>query len=392
MAAARKKSKRKKATLPRWQVIGLIVTAVVVLAAVIWYLMGGAGLRRPEPFDARLMEMARERGIPEDAISADDPIRKVGDLFVRTWRFSFSDAGTRDGFLGDLEIEGNARKAEIQYPEALGTDTVRLILVMKDQGEAFDLHLTVVRAPTAEGPPTGPTVTPTPLPTPAPPPDARGKLAILLDDGGQNFDLVPKASKLPSQVAFAILPFLPKSSGSAVALHDAGHEIWLHLPMEPENYPANDPGPGAILMSMTPDELRMTLHSAINNIPHVVGVNNHMGSKATADLKTMTWIMQDLKSRGLAFIDSRTTVHTVAEEAARAQGVPTNRRHVFLDNKRTAPAIRTQLDEAVYRSRMEGEIIAIGHLDPVTVGVLTKQLPGFSERGVDLVKPSDLVR
>jgi polysaccharide deacetylase 2 family uncharacterized protein YibQ len=106
----------------------------------------------------------------------------------------------------------------------------------------------------------------------------------------------------------------------------------------------------------------------------------------------MTWIMQDLKSRGMAFIDSRTTVHTVAEEAAQAQGVPTNRRHVFLDNERSAAAIRTQLEEAIYRSRMEGEIIAIGHLDPVTVDVLSQELPALSVLGADLVKPSDLVR
>jgi polysaccharide deacetylase 2 family uncharacterized protein YibQ len=391
MASGRTKRKRKKTTLPRWRVTALIVVAVVVLSGVIWYLMGSVGLHR-QSFDARLMEMARERGIPEDAIVADDPIRKADDLFVRTWQFTFSDIGTRDGFLGDLELEGNAYNAEIIYPEVLGAETVRLMLVMKRAGEAFDIHLTVEEAPTPAVPPAGPTVTSSPTPTPEPPPDARGRLAILLDDGGQKLDLVPEAAELPSEVGFAILPFLPKSSETAVALYDAGHEIWLHLPMEPEEYPANDPGPGAILMSMTTDELRTTLHSAINNIPHAVGVNNHMGSRATADLKTMTWIMQDLKARGLAFIDSRTTVHTVAEEAARAQGVPTNRRHVFLDNEREASAIRVQLDEACYRSRMEGEIIAIGHLDPVTIGVLEEQLPGLSDRGVDLVKPTDLVR
>mgnify|MGYP000346718004 CR=1 FL=1 len=105
----------------------------------------------------------------------------------------------------------------------------------------------------------------------------------------------------------------------------------------------------------------------------------------------MTWIMQELKTRGLSFIDSRTTVNTVAEEAARAQGVPTNRRHVFLDNVRSAGAIRKQLDEAVYRCRMEGEIIAIGHLNELTVAVLADELPKLRERGVTLVRPTDLL-
>jgi hypothetical protein len=247
-------------------------------------------------------------------------------------------------------------------------------------------------APVARPTAIQPTPKPRPTARPEPAADARGRLAILLDDVGQMLDLVPAAAALPQEVAFAVLPFLPKSAESATALHDAGHEIWLHLPMEPEDYPENDPGPGAVLMSMSPDELRVTVHSALNNIPHVVGVNNHMGSAVTADLRTMTWIMQELKVRDMAFIDSRTTIRTVAEEAAYGQGVMVNRRHVFLDNERDEAAIRRQLDEAIYRCRLEGEILAIGHLDPVTLEVLAEDLPGIEKRGADLVKPLDLVR
>jgi polysaccharide deacetylase 2 family uncharacterized protein YibQ len=387
--AQSKQKRRRKSKWSQWQVTALIVVAVLILSAVIWMLVrGDDGVTGP--FDARLLELAAERGVVGNAISADDPIRKDGDVFVRTWRLDFPNRSARDGFVGDLQIEGAARGAQVAYPEELGAETVRLRVGF--DVEAFDLHLSVreprpVAARLAE-----PTPVPSPTPKPQPAPNARGRLAILLDDGGQKLDLVSTAGALPTEIGFAILPFLPKSAETAVALHEAGHEIWLHLPMEPENYPANDPGPGAVLMAMTPDDLRTTIHSAINNIPHAVGVNNHMGSKATADLKTMTWIMQELKTRGMAFIDSRTTVHTVAEEAARAQGVPTNRRHVFLDNERSAAAIRVQLDEAVYRSRMEGEIIAIGHLDKVTIEVLSQELPGLSGRGADLVNPSDLVR
>jgi polysaccharide deacetylase 2 family uncharacterized protein YibQ len=385
------RSRRKKSNwqLEQWQMTALIVAAAVILLAAIWMLVRGED-GFTGPFDARLMELAEERGVSGDDVSADDPIRKVGDVFVRTWRLDFPNRSARDGFLGDLQIEGAARGAEVAYPEELGAETVRLRVGF--DLEAFDLHLSVKEPRPVAVKPAEPTPVPSPTPKPQPAPDARGRLAILLDDGGQKLDLVAAAAALPVEVGFAILPFLPKSAETATALYDAGHEIWLHLPMEPENYPANDPGPGAVLMAMNSDDLRTTIHSAINNIPHVVGVNNHMGSKATADLKTMTWIMQELKSRGMAFIDSRTTIHTVAEEAARAQGVPTNRRHVFLDNERSAAAIRVQLDEAVYRSRMEGEIIAIGHLDKVTIEVLSNELPGLATRGTDLVKPTDLVR
>jgi polysaccharide deacetylase 2 family uncharacterized protein YibQ len=370
--------------------VPLVIVAIAVLVAAIWLLFRG------EPgssvaLEKRLVELAASRGVASQQIVADDPIRKVDGVFVRSWQFEFPTSTDREGFVGDVALEGSSRDAVVSLPTDMSGEVVRMRIGL-DQ-EAFDLQLTVSRsAPVAAA--IQPTATPKPQPTkkPQPPPGSRGRLAILLDDGGQKMDLVDRAAALPEAVGFAILPFLPKSAETANALYKAGHEIWLHLPMEPENYPNADPGPGALLMSMSTDELRMGIHSAINNIPHAVGVNNHMGSKVTADLRTMTWVMQELKARSMMFIDSRTTVQTVAEEAARAQGVPVNRRHVFLDNDREPAAIRTQLEEAVYRSRLEGEIIAIGHMDRVTIAVLAEDLPGLSKRGADLVKPSDLVK
>jgi polysaccharide deacetylase 2 family uncharacterized protein YibQ len=175
-------------------------------------------------------------------------------------------------------------------------------------------------------------------------------------------------------------------------MHQGGHEVWLHLPMEPERYPESDPGPGAVFVGMTDSEIRSAVHAAVNSVPHAVGVNNHMGSRATADLRVMTWVMQELHARNLAFIDSRTTRDTVAEDAARTLGVPSNRRHVFLDNQRSAASIRKQLEEAVELCRLEGEAIAIGHLDPVTVEVLAEELPTLAKRRADLVRPTALVR
>lgn len=372
-------------TVP-WIVVAL---AALVVALLFFFRPGSDGL--DSPIEARLLELAEQRGVDRASVVVDDPIVKKGDVFVRTWRFEFGDRVSRDGFVGDLEIEAAARHATVVPATDLGAQEI--VLLMDFGSEAFDLKLGIAGPKIAVVEPTPvPTREPTATPRPQPAPGARGKLAILLDDAGQNDDLVADAAALPVQVGIAVLPFLPRSAETATALNAAGHEVWLHLPMEPENYPANNPGPGAVLVGMSTDEIRTTVHSAINNIPHVVGVNNHMGSKATANLKTMTWIMQELSVRGMSFIDSRTTTRTVAEKAARSQGVPTNRRHVFLDNERRPEAIRSQLDEAVYRCRLDGEAIAIGHLDPVTVQVLAEELPGLAARGADLVKPSDLVR
>lgn len=374
-----------RSTVP-W--IAVALAALVV--ALLFFFRPGPG-DKDSPIEERLLQLAAKRGVAQSSVVVDDPITKMGDVFVRTWRFEFGDRAARDGFIGDLEIEAAARHAAVVPPPDLGAEEA---VVFMDFGfEAFDLKLTVSEPKVAAVPPTPvPTKRPTATPRPQPAADARGRLAILLDDAGQKEDLVPAAAALPGQVGVAVLPFLPRSAETATAMYEAGHEVWLHLPMEPENYPANNPGPGAVLVGMTTDELRTTVHSALNNIPHAVGVNNHMGSRATASLKTMTWVMQELSARGMAFIDSRTTIKTVAEKAARAQGVPTNRRHVFLDNERKASAIRRQLEEAVYRCRIDGEAIAIGHLDPVTVQVLAEELPGLAARGADLVKPSDLVR
>ncbi len=368
-----------------------IVVALGALVVALLFFLRPTRESKDSQIEARLLEMAAERGVARQSIVVDDSIVKADNVFIRTWRFEFGDRGAREGFVGDLEIEGAARHAAVVVPSDLGAGEV--IVRMDFGSEAFDLRLTVAKPKVAVVPPTpAPTRQPTATPRPQPAPGARGRLAILIDDAGQKDDLVAAAAALPAPVGIAVLPFLPRSAETASAMFAAGHEVWVHLPMEPENYPANRPGPGAVLVGMSIDELRTTVHSAINSIPHAVGVNNHMGSKATADLKTMTWVMQELSARGMAFIDSRTTTRTVAEEAARAQGVPTNRRHVFLDNERNASAIRKQLDEAVYRCRLDGEAIAIGHLDSVTIKVLAAELPGLAAKGADLVKPSELVR
>jgi hypothetical protein len=368
-----------------------VVGALVVLSAGLWYLSRGGGAGEREAIESRLVDLAAERGVGAKGIAADDPIRKVDGIFVRTWRFEFPNRAARDGFLGDLELESASRKTELTVADDLSSEVVRLRLALET--EAFDLHLGLAAA-TPGIPPTAapPAPKPSPTPRPRPAPNARGRLAILLDDAGQELDLLPAAAGLPKEIGFAILPFLPKSAESAEALHGSGHEIWLHLPMEPQTYPADNPGPGAIMMSMSTNELRAAVHAAIDDIPHAVGVNNHMGSKVTSNLRTMTWIMQELKARDLAFIDSRTTSRTVAEVAAAGLGVSVNRRHVFLDNERDPAAIRRQLEEAVRRCRMEGEIIAIGHLDRVTIEVLAEELPGIARRGADLVRPSALVK
>jgi polysaccharide deacetylase 2 family uncharacterized protein YibQ len=393
---SRSKARRSKKSRASWDwyLVGLVVLAVVVLSSFFWVLVRARTRQAdvPPDFAVRLRELAVERGAATGEILADQPIRKVEGVFVRSWLIRLPSRPAMEALASD--IAGEVGKWRGELSERSDRSEGGLHLRIDFEGEAFDLTLQVARREriARRAPTEIPTRAPTSTPRPKPRPRGRGKLAILLDDAGQSLELLAATRSLPKEIGVAILPFLPYSSDVAKAMHRAGHEVWLHLPMEPEGYPRSNPGPGAVLVSMTDSEIRAAVHSAVNDVPHAVGVNNHMGSRATADLRTMTWVMQELKGRGLLFIDSRTTRRTVAEEAARAQGVPASRRHVFLDNERTRNAVRGQLEEAIDRSRTEGEIIALGHLARVTIEVLKEETPTLKRRGVDLVPPSKLVR
>jgi polysaccharide deacetylase 2 family uncharacterized protein YibQ len=396
-AGGRKKATRKRASKATgWSSKAIwVATAVVVLSLVLWWVVRPG---QPPPvslsqgLEETLRSTALDHGVTPAGLEIDTKIRKIEGTFVRTWRLRFPNPAAREEFIAEVSILGDRDGITVAEPVV---EVGRVIGLRVDHGvEAFDLELELQRqgqaysSPEIIAVPTQPR--PTATPRPAPPEGARGRLAILLDDAGQRMELVAAAAGLPPEIGVAVLPFLPYSTQTAVELHDSGHEVWLHLPMEAVG--DSDPGPGALMVGMASQELRDGVFMAINNVPHVVGVNNHMGSKATANLRMMTSIMQDLASMDLAFLDSRTTVDTVAEEAARAQGVKTGRRHVFLDNERTDDAIRSQLDEAVYRARMEGEIIAIGHLNETTIAVLAEEIPGLAARGVVLVRPTALLK
>lgn len=391
MARRRSKSTRMMQRLRPW-LVPVLAVLLVGLVAALWMLLGSRGASSSNgatgDFADTLRTIARRHGADPALQREDDPIQKQGSTFVRTWRFVVTDEWTAELLRSDVEAEASLRG--VVFTDFQSTDPRTTRLRVDLAVEAFEIFVETL--PPKEAAPPTPTPRPSPTPRPQPPPGATGRLAILLDDAGQSMDQVEAGAALPGPVGFAVLPFLPSSAESALAMHRAGHEIWLHLPMEPTGYPNDRPGPGAVFVSMSEDELRTTVHAALNNVPHVVGVNNHMGSKATADIRTMTWVMQELKARGVAFLDSRTTKHSTAEDAARAQGVPTGRRHVFLDNNRSASAIKAQLDEAVYQSLMKGEIVAIGHLDATTIKVLAEHIPSLAGKGVTLVEPSKLMR
>ena len=224
------------------------------------------------------------------------------------------------------------------------------------------------------------------------PPGTTGLAAIVIDDLGNELGPAERIASWKVPVAGAVLPGVAYSAAAARALARGGKEVLLHLPMEPAGYPKVRPGPGVILRSQSDAEIVRTLESDLATVPGVVGVNNHMGSAATADPRVMRVVAGVLSDRGLFFLDSRTTDATVAERTAEEASVPAVSRRVFLDDVETEEAVSRQLAELVRRAQEEGSAVAIGHPYPATLTVLEREMPGLAARGVRLVRVGELVR
>ncbi len=218
----------------------------------------------------------------------------------------------------------------------------------------------------------------------------RPELAIVIDDLGNDRAQADSLFRLTYPLTISVLPHEANSGQIAEEAHRRGYQVMLHLPMasnarDKDEFIELHPGmPQAIV--------EKTFADMLETVPYAAGVNNHEGSLGTADQQLMDELMPLLHQRNLFFIDSRTTVATVAESAAHAAGVAAARRNVFLDDKQSVPAIRKQFALAIHDARDNGSALAIGHPHPATLEVLNEMLPEAQKEGVHLVYASDLAR
>jgi polysaccharide deacetylase 2 family uncharacterized protein YibQ len=216
------------------------------------------------------------------------------------------------------------------------------------------------------------------------------KVAIIIDDLGYDDDLAKKYLELDAAFTFSVLPFSPFQKSIATAAHNKGIETMLHLPMEPDQYPEVSPGPGALLTSMSPDQLINQLNKDLDDIPFIKGVNNHMGSKMTGIDTQMYQIFSVLKKRDLYFVDSRTTAKTLCKPSARLLKVSFAERDIFIDHIQDPEYIRDQINKLVELAGRHGEAVAIIHPYPETYQVIREMLPLLKKR-VNLVSASAIV-
>lgn len=220
------------------------------------------------------------------------------------------------------------------------------------------------------------------------PPTEPAIVAIVIDDLGLLEAATESAIALDPSFTLSFLPYGEKAGDLAAKARAAGHEVLLHMPMEPDG--PVDPGPDALLTSLAADEIRARLGAALERVPQAMGLNNHMGSRFTADAEAIAVVLDEVSARGMMMLDSVTTPDSVIGDLAEALDVPNSARDVFLDNDRDPALINQQLDELERLARATGRAIALCHPYRETIAVLRAWLPAAERRGIRLVPLSRL--
>ncbi len=194
-------------------------------------------------------------------------------------------------------------------------------------------------------------------------------VAIVIDDMGYRRNTGRALLALDLPLSFAFLPFTPFSEELQQEAQAKGCDILLHLPLEPMD-PKAHPGPGSLSTSIDQEAMKARFHEDLQAVPKAMGINNHMGSRFTANPQAMRSLLALVRARNLFFLDSVTSSNSVAYDLAREMGVKAERRTVFLDNDQNPEKIRGQLDLLVKLAGEHGQAVGIGHPYPATVEAL----------------------
>lgn len=251
----------------------------------------------------------------------------------------------------------------------------------------FPMEQPVAAAPVTPDAVAQPAEEPSPTPLPA---DSPHYIALIIDDIGYSRPLGERAIALPGAVTYAVLPHTPFGTELAELAHSHSKEVMLHAPMS--NLAHQPLGPGALTDALSQEDFIATLKGNIDAVPHLQGINNHMGSELTGMQTQMQWVMEVLKERGLYFVDSFTTAQSVAGDAAREQEIPTTTRNVFLDNETTAEDIDREFQRLLQTAREKGSAVGIGHPYEETLDYLEKALPTLAQENIELISVSAMIR
>jgi len=223
--------------------------------------------------------------------------------------------------------------------------------------------------------------------------DQEAKLALVIDDvgSGPNDPVLQGFLEPPAPLSLSILPDGTRSKDLAEKIPKYKKEVLLHLPMEPKNYPEENPGPQAIYVDLKEGEIRRRVREALKAVPGARGLDNHMGSRATEDMVVMQALLEELKKQDLFFVDAMTTPNSVGLDSARKLAVRATQSSGFFDDKQDLAIIQKTLLSLGETAKVQHRVLAIGHCRPKTLSALQTVLPKLREMGVELVPASEVV-
>ncbi|MDR0455989.1 MAG: divergent polysaccharide deacetylase family protein [Treponema sp.] len=223
-----------------------------------------------------------------------------------------------------------------------------------------------------------------------PKPAHQGTLVFIIDDAGNNLKELEPFLRFPGPLTIAVLPGLPHSAEAARRIRAAGKEVFLHQPMEASG--GQDPGPGAIYAGMDAAEMLAVLNQNIAEVGPVAGINNHQGSRITADQQAMETVLAFCRERGISFLDSRTTANTAVPAAARDIGIKIGERNIFIDNEQDRPSMNRSIEGGLVWASQRGSAVMIGHIwSPELAPLLAELYQNVIAQGYTLATASDLI-
>lgn len=215
-----------------------------------------------------------------------------------------------------------------------------------------------------------------------------GRLAIVIDDAGRDLDSQHIYEQMGIPLTLAVMPDQIHTRDAALSWRAHGLPVILHQPMESVSGIGMEPK--VILTSMSDATIRQMLRDSLSQLPEAIGINNHQGSKATIDARTMDIVMNELHHRGLFFFDSHTNSTTAADKAAKTYGVPYVRNDLFVDNSASVSDICAMIQEGADRAKKKGTYIIIGHCRPHTAEAFRQMVPKLKAQGIEFVYLSSL--
>lgn len=299
--------------------------------------------------DLSIIETMRDLGLEmHDLDLVDVELRRHDERGYHYQVLQFPKVDDRNHFLVTLRKRLYQRLPEAELLDNGGTEAMVRIDGVQTHRLLLEATPAVIARPEAKGP----------------------KIAVVIDDVGENLSILKGLASLDLPLTFAVWPNATNTRACVDLINRTHHDLLVHFPMEPRGYPKVNPGDDALFVSMTPAQVRQRITANLDRIPEAIGVNNHMGSAFTADRAGMDVAMAEFKRHGLFFLDSLTSGQSVGRASAGKAGIPFYERDTFLDNVKDVNAIVLQLRKTERVAKSKGWAIAIGHPYPETLAAL----------------------